>query len=134
MLVILSHDQSKTEQIIIIIFFLVSNMKMLLQKNTPVTWPFCCHNTLTATAYQLINTTLYLYKHHLLPTSWYCWHLLAGLPTKNRTNYLFRFDAKYWILFVDWFIPPACLGVDHWIYATFNLCSICETSYMKSWM
>ena len=42
-------------------FLLASYMKMPLQRNTPVTWPFCCHNTLTATAYQLINTTLYLY-------------------------------------------------------------------------
>ena len=35
-------------------FLLVSYMKMFLQRNTPVTWPFFCHNTLTATAYQLI--------------------------------------------------------------------------------
>ena len=32
--------------------------KMLLQRNTPVTKPFCCHNTLTASAYQVVNITV----------------------------------------------------------------------------
>ena len=31
------------------LFLLVSYIKMPLLRNTLVTWPFCCHNTLTAT-------------------------------------------------------------------------------------
>ena len=51
-------------------FSTVSHRRMPFQRSNPVAWPFWCHNTLTATACQLIYTTLYLYKHHLLPTGW----------------------------------------------------------------
>ena len=36
------------------IFLSVSHMRMPLQRSTTVAWPFWCHNTLPATAYQLI--------------------------------------------------------------------------------
>ena len=45
----------------LLLLLLASYMKMPLQRDTPLTWPFYCHNTLRATAYRLINTTLYLF-------------------------------------------------------------------------
>ena len=40
------------------VFFLVSRIKMTLLRNTPATYPFCCHNTLPETAQTLCNTNL----------------------------------------------------------------------------
>ena len=51
-------------------FLLASFMKMPLQRNTQVTWPFCCHNTLTcnslsANQYNIIFISLHSYIYQL---------------------------------------------------------------------
>ena len=45
-------------------FLLVGRMKMSLQRNTLATWPFWCHNTLTATAHCSVLPYLMHLVHH----------------------------------------------------------------------
>ena len=86
-----------------VFFLLASYMKMPLQRSTPVTWPFYCHNTLTATAHQLIfiedKTELNIQWHNNICSSlqqqlqnktlFNSWErLLLGTLIKNKINWI----------------------------------------------